>query len=312
MPCSVGTRVGLQPAHREREQQYDDHQQGEEDAPAQRYRHLLRIAFTEHQPEGVKQLADDEQQHEYQNDLDQHLGILLDMRDSAARDKRRPWHHRRWFVLLFTLVVTAGLCKLAFWQWQRGMEKTAWLAQMAKMQQAGPRTLAQIDWQHPESLDGQPLQGKAEWISPYVWLLDNQIVNGEVGYDVLIPVRAEGGSSLLLVNLGWVPAPSDRSQLPNPAIPAAMTLEGVLRMAPGGFLLGQNIEPGPYPNRLQSIRVETLRQAIGVPLADAVLYQRRTPFLYHYQHNVMPPEKHRAYAVQWLGLALVVLSGGSC
>ena len=89
-----------------------------------------------------------------------------------------------------------------------------------------------------------------------------------------------------------------------------MTLEGVLRMAPGGFLLGQNIEPGPYPNRLQSIRVETLRQAIGVPLADAVLYQRRTPFLYHYQHNVMPPEKHRAYGVQWLGLALVVLSGG--
>ena len=103
--------------------------------------------------------------------------------------------------------------------------KTAWLAQMAKMQQAGPRTLAQTDWQHPESLDGQPLQGKAEWVSPYVWLLDNQIVNGEVGCDVLIPVRAEGGSSLLLVNLGWVPAPSDRSQLPNPAIPAAMTLK---------------------------------------------------------------------------------------
>jgi len=58
MPCSVGARVGFQPAHREREQQYDDHQQGEEDAPAQRYRHLLRIACTEHQPEGVKQLAD--------------------------------------------------------------------------------------------------------------------------------------------------------------------------------------------------------------------------------------------------------------
>lgn len=34
MPCSVGARVGFQPAHREREQQHDDHQQGEEDAPA--------------------------------------------------------------------------------------------------------------------------------------------------------------------------------------------------------------------------------------------------------------------------------------
>ena len=98
--------------------------------------------------------------------------------------------------------------------------KTAWLAQMAKMQQAGPRTLAQIDWQHRSHWMAQPLQGKAEWISPYVWLLDNQIVNREVGYDVLIPVHAQRGSSLLLVSLGWVPAPSDRSQLPNPAIPA--------------------------------------------------------------------------------------------
>jgi cytochrome oxidase assembly protein ShyY1 len=213
---------------------------------------------------------------------------------------------------MFTLVVTAGLCKLSLWQWQRGMEKEAWLGRMAVAQQVAPMTLARIDWRNLESLDGLSLGGEVEWVSPHVWLLDNQIVNGEVGYDVLIPVRTEGGSSQLLVNLGWVPAPSDRSQLPNPAIPAAMTLEGVLRMAPGGFLLGQNIEPGPYPNRLQSIRVETLRQAIGVPLADAVLYQRRTPFLYHYQHNVMPPEKHRAYAVQWLGLALVVLSGGSC
>ena len=84
------------------------------------------------------------------------------MRDMATWDKQRPWHHRRWIVLMFTLVVTAGLCKLAFWQWQRGMEKTAWLAHMAKMQQAGPRTLAQIDWQHPGSLDGQPMQEEAE------------------------------------------------------------------------------------------------------------------------------------------------------
>ena len=45
------------------------------------------------------------------------------MRDLATWNKQRPWHHRRWLVLLFTLVVTAGLCKLALWQWQRGVEK---------------------------------------------------------------------------------------------------------------------------------------------------------------------------------------------
>jgi hypothetical protein len=211
------TRVGLQPAHREREQQYDDHQQGEEDAGPE-VPTSLRIACTEHQPEGVKQLADDEQQHEYQNDLDQHLGILLDMRDSAARDKRRPWHHRRWFVLLFTLVVTAGLCKLAFWQWQRGMEKRPgwrrWQRCSRPGQDIGPDRLA------TPGVTGWPASArKVEWISPYVWLLDNQIVNGEVGYDVLIPVRAEGGSSPLLVNRDGCPRHPTGRNCPIPPSP---------------------------------------------------------------------------------------------
>ena len=127
---------------------------------------------------------------------------------------------------------------------------------------------------------------------------------------MLIPVRAPNASILLLVNLGWVPAPASRAQLPRPVIPATLALDGVLRTAPGGLLLGQNIESGPYPNRLQSIRSEALGEVMGAPLADAVFYQQRTPFFYHYQPNVMPPEKHRAYAVQWLGLALVVLVGG--
>jgi surfeit locus 1 family protein len=75
-------------------------------------------------------------------------------------------------------------------------------------------------------------------------------------------------------------------------------------------LLGQNIEAGPYPNRLQAIRVDSLNRISGLSLVDAVFYQQTSPFIYHYQQHVMPPEKHRAYAVQWLGLALVTLCGG--
>lgn len=232
------------------------------------------------------------------------------MRDMATWYKQRPFHHRRWVVLIFTLVVSAGLCKLAFWQWQRAAEKEEWLAHVATMQQAVPLTLTGIDWRHPERLDGAPLRGKVQWVPPHVWLLDNQMVEHEVGYDVLIPVRADAHSPLLLVNLGWLPAPAGRQQLPQPLIPRTLELDGLLRIKPEGILLGQNVEAGPYPNRLQSIRVDALSQIIGSPLVDAVFYQQTSPFIYHYQQNVMPPEKHRAYAVQWLGLALVALCGG--
>ena len=232
------------------------------------------------------------------------------MRDMATWHKQRPFHHRRWFVLIFTLVVSACLCKLALWQWQRAAEKEAWLGHVTTMQLAAPLTLAELDWRHPDRLDGMPLRGRVAWVAPYVWLLDNQLVEQQVGYDVIIPVRADVHSPLLLVNLGWLPAPAERQRLPQPAIPPTLELEGLLRIRPGGILLGQNIEAGPYPNRLQSIRVDALSQILGSQLVDAVFYQKGSPFLYHYQQNVMPPEKHRAYALQWLGLALVMLVGG--
>jgi cytochrome oxidase assembly protein ShyY1 len=121
---------------------------------------------------------------------------------------------------------------------------------------------------------------------------------------------ASSKEPLLLVNLGWIAAPVSRDQLPAPAIPSVLALDGLLRIKPGGLLLGQNIESGPYPNRIQSVRVASLSEQTGLPLADAIFYQKSSPFLYHYQHNVMPPEKHRAYALQWLGLAMVMLVGG--
>ncbi len=237
------------------------------------------------------------------------------MREMATWHKQRPFRYRRWIVPILTLVVTAALCKLALWQWQRAAEKEAWLEQMAVARQVAPLTLAQLDWRSPEALDGKSLRGQVQWVSPYVWLLDNQIVAGEIGYDVIIPVRASGDAALpqhplLLVNLGWLPASASREQLPQPVIPQTLMLDGLLRIRPGGILLGQNIEAGPYPNRLQSVRADAIRQVIGLPLADAVFYQQHSPFIYHYQQNVMPPEKHRAYALQWLGLALVVLVGG--
>lgn len=242
------------------------------------------------------------------------------MREAATWHKQGPLHRRRWLVLLFTLGASALLCKLALWQWQRAVEKEAWLQQVSAAQQAAPLTLGRIDWREPERLDGAVLSGQVIWQQPYVWLLDNQAVEGEIGYDVIIPVRADDGTTLtgtasskrplLLVNLGWIPAPASRDQLPVSVIPPVLALDGLLRIKPGGLLLGQNIESGPYPNRIQAVRVASLSEQTGLPLVDAVFYQKTSSFRYHYQHNVMPPEKHRAYALQWLGLATVMLVGG--
>ncbi len=65
-----------------------------------------------------------------------------------------------------------------------------------------------------EQQDGLMLQGKAVWLKPAVWLLDNQLIQGKAGYDVVIPVLVSDQGPAVLVNLGWVAAPQSRDQLP--------------------------------------------------------------------------------------------------
>lgn len=212
---------------------------------------------------------------------------------------------RRSLLLLLTLMVSAGLCNLAYWQWQRAADKAHRLARY----NAAALPLTALGQRPLAELDGGRLAGQATWIAPHAWLLDNQIVDGVAGYDLIIPVRI-GPGPLLLVNLGWLPGGRDRATLPTPFIPAKLTLDGIVRAAPGGLLLGQNLEPGPYPQRIQAADTASLATQSGLPLLDALLYQPYPPYHYHYLPSVIAPERHRAYAAQWLGLALVSLVGG--
>ncbi len=214
----------------------------------------------------------------------------------------------RWWLVLITLAAFLLLIKLAWWQWQRSTEKEAQLQQIQSWQQQGPLSWSDAYQKSSAEIDGAPLQGVAHWLAPFVWLIDNQIWQGKAGYDVLVPVQLSHNTPVLLVNLGWVAAPAGRSQLPHIKVPAEFVLDGVLRTRLAGLRLGQNLEDqGQWPMRLQTVEPELLESQIGLQLYSGVFYQQQTPFIYHYKAVVLPPEKHRAYAVQWLLLAIAVL-----
>lgn len=214
----------------------------------------------------------------------------------------------RWWLVLITLAAFLLLIKLAWWQWQRSAEKESQLQQIYSWQQQGPLSWSDAYQKSSTDIDGAPLQGVAHWLAPFVWLIDNQIWQGKAGYDVLVPVQLSPNTPVLLVNLGWVAAPAERSQLPQISVPAEFVLDGVLRTKVASLRLGQNLEDnGQWPMRLQTVEPQTLEAQLGQPLFNGVFYQQQTPFIHHYKAVVLPPEKHRAYAVQWLLLAVAVL-----
>ncbi|WP_019676893.1 SURF1 family protein [Arsukibacterium perlucidum] len=215
--------------------------------------------------------------------------------------------HKMW--LLITLTAFAILSKLGYWQLQRAEQKTIQISQLEQLQQQGAVSWPQLAVLSASAADGVLFAGTGQWLRPYIWLLDNQIVEGKVGYDVIIPVQYTDKSRLLMVNLGWVAAGNNRAVLPELNIPEQIQLQGLIRSKVGGFRLGPNTESEGWPQRIQQPELEQMAAQLSLSSFPVLLYQQGdSPFLPHYQPVVMPPEKHHGYAFQWFMLAIAVVA----
>jgi surfeit locus 1 family protein len=136
--------------------------------------------------------------------------------------------------LIITLTAFTILINLSWWQLTRAAEKEQQLAQLAQLNAAGGLLPSALGNMTADKIDGAPLQGYGTWLAPHIWLLDNQVVNGRVGYDVIVPVRASGLEQPLLVNLGWLAATERRELLPEVVIAPELQLNGLLRVNVAG------------------------------------------------------------------------------
>ena len=199
---------------------------------------------------------------------------------------------------------------LGAWQWGRAEQKEAMLADTARvLAERQPLALAlAADASRRQAYDW--VAGEGEFLPGPAILLDNQTRDRQPGvraYRVFLPA---GGGEPLLVELGWLPVPGDRT------MPAVAPLRGPQRIA---GLLGPPPSEGiarASPTVLAdgsllviALQREALAQALSLPaLAPRVLkldpnlplgYARDLDIL----PNTLPPERHVGYAVQWFGLA---------
>ena len=119
---------------------------------------------------------------------------------------------------LLTLPIAVAVCAavvcmvmLGFWQLDRMHEKEQRLASIAQKSTDGAMTLRELDPRREDIRDVLVgFNGKAD--TEKLLFLDNQVENGQVGYDVIVPVVSNEG--VVLVNYGWVKAPLFRDELP--------------------------------------------------------------------------------------------------
>ncbi|QOY62506.1 SURF1 family protein [Lysobacter sp. H21R4] len=214
---------------------------------------------------------------------------------------------------LLALAVIAGFARLGVWQLQRAVEKQAMLDQAAQVL-ASRQPLGLDTAADSHSRDGyQWARGSGEFAAGPQWLLDNQQREGRVGVQAYRIFRPDHGMPLL-VDLGWLPLPGDRT-MPSVERPAGhLTIEGLLSPPPsGGIALGAGMAEQAEGWLMLRVDLAAISDAAGTPLAPRVLrldpasplgYERDLALL----PNTLPPAKHRGYALQWFGLALAVLA----
>lgn len=219
--------------------------------------------------------------------------------------KRQYVKHRvTWFFLAVSLTVVT--CSgLAWWQFQRGQAKAQLVLQKNQLLTAHEFLDTQLDVVH-----GMSVQLDGDWLSEFYWLLDNQIVNGQAGYDLLAPYRLASGS-ILIINLGFLAASAPR--LPPKTRPDIALLPKIVEVTIKtknlkGFSLATSPEQSDnVSNLIQYIDPAYFAKALGTDVIDAVGYanQAYSPELtHHFSLSVMPAQKHYAYALQWLLLAI--------
>ncbi|RUO69437.1 SURF1 family protein [Idiomarina ramblicola] len=216
---------------------------------------------------------------------------------------------------LVTLLAIVVLVKLGFWQLERAEQKRQLFSDYEQQQLKGEASeFSQLHQISPKTDRFRYVQMSGEFVPKPVFLLDNQIEEGTVGYQVIALFQPQAMSeNYVPVNMGWLPAPASRQELPEVELPTGKhDLTGFLYFPSDNQFVNNTYETDLADNkiRVQEFQPHAIAKQLGMSLTDytfllespeAMGWQR------DWQPQVMSPEKHQGYAVQWFSLAVACL-----
>lgn len=208
-----------------------------------------------------------------------------------------------WLVIfaLSGLIITSCLGN---WQILRAREKEGILQSYKDSTQS-----AFIHWKtehkNPEQFENVLIKGS---YLPDKLFLDNQFYQHQPGYDVITPFLIE--NQIVLVDRGWVKAPSDRDHYPVVSLPSKVKLiKGqVYYPSKKPFLLGAAIEKKDQDILLlEQLDTDLLSKLLHKPVYPFIIRLNKMQqhgFIRDWPVISMPPARHYAYALQWFCMSL--------
>jgi surfeit locus 1 family protein len=209
-------------------------------------------------------------------------------------------------IAIVGLLALAGACGwLSAWQFRRAAESREVSARFAAAAEAtaldaAPDTLT-------EELRFQRVALKGRYVAEPQVLLDGRVHDDAAGYEVLTAFELPDGRTVL-VDRGWIRADPDRRVLPEVSVDGdEREVSGRLERLPrAGLKLGESrvVAPsdGPLIVALYPTAADIARW-LHAPVQDYELLldaDASDGYVRDWQAPVLSPERHLAYAGQWL------------
>lgn len=228
-----------------------------------------------------------------------------------------------WKITLLFVLLLPLLLKLGFWQLSRVEEKRALAQQLVERQAMPPlsmRGLQELMASDKTGLVQRRIQLFGRYEPEQVYLLDNQIFNGAVGYQVLQVFEVEWPANVeyttsagqkVLINRGWIPGYADR-RLPEVSVPqgTASLIASVYIPSSESVVLVEDVWSASWPKVIQATDMDKIRAQAGEALFPYEL--RLEPGEWSALTIAWPeintgPKKHLGYAVQWFAMAVALV-----
>ena len=230
---------------------------------------------------------------------------------SAGQGRR--WHRPGWLAIVSASFGACLFTWLGFWQLHRATEKEALLAAYAGAAKIAPVMLSQAR-RVPvgEIYPHVRVRGRYDLQRDYV--LDDQVRDGRQGVIVLSPFKPDDGALALLINRGFI-VKDEHAQVPViPELPSAeVELSGLYAPTPGtGLRLGGNALRGQahWPKLTIHIDTTEIGEDLGYRIDSRVILLDADPasgFTREWTPQIIPPERHLGYAVQWFGFLVTTI-----
>lgn len=216
-----------------------------------------------------------------------------------------------WWATLGTVLLGALFAGLGVWQLSRAEEKREFLAEFATGQAAAP-VPAPVSGPGLGAMRFRSISAAGHYDAAHQLLLDARTREGRAGYEVLTPLIGNGQA--ILVNRGWVPADANRARLPDVTVSDDQrTVEGLLDRLPAAALSagpGTDMDADQWPRRLLFPTTDQIEAALGYAVEDYQLLLspgQADGFDRRWRPEVMTPQQHLGYAVQWFALAAALV-----